>query len=62
MIKFLSLGGDSLSKTDIRGLKIDNITMSEAVLMTENALENGKKQSFSRRTPKLRRRAQKTKT
>ncbi len=43
MIKFLSLGGDSLSKTDIRGLKIDNITMSEAVLMTENALENGKK-------------------
>ena len=43
MIKFLSLGGDSLPKTDIRGLKIDNITMSEAVLMTENALENGKK-------------------
>ena len=43
MIKFLSLGGDSLSKTDIRGLKIDNITMSEAVLMTENALEKGKK-------------------
>ena len=32
-----------MSKTDIMGLKIDNITMSEAVLITENALEKGKK-------------------